>query len=784
MLKHVSNLYRLINYISLILVFAAAPGALSAQNILIEEIIVTAQKREESLQDVPISITAFTGETVESLGLINSADIAAQTPNLTWRSEFGYTTPQVFLRGVGNNTYHASGVAPVGIYIDGVSLGSNITHGIQLYDLERIEVLKGPQGTLYGRNTTGGLVNFIANKPDPTTGTNGSLRATYGRFNQLDIEGALGFAFSDTVAARIAIFSNNRDGIFDNNAPNSSFDEGGNTDALAGRAQLRFMPNDRLDVLLAGYFGDNDSDLRPAKNKGSVAPGGLTFALTPCPVHLVSLGGPCQNDNGFVDSDDYHESFDNIKSREELETYGGHATIKYQFDSFTVTSVTGYVTAERFMLEETDHSPFDRLNGSYTTDFDQFSQEIRLNSTGGGRFHWIAGFYYYEDDLNQIENYNVNDAPLKTLLFLVNADPRFLFVGPPEEGLGTQLLQDTTSYAVFGELSFDLLDRISITGGLRWTSDKRDVNSYETFIYDATDYRGAFTTLEQARSAFYAQAVPPLSLEDTWEELSGRAVLDYQVNENIFAYASYSRGFKGGEFNPAFFGADSVTIADPEFINSIELGVKTAFLDDRLRINISAFDYSFKSQQVFVFTTDNPFFSDQSLTNAGQSTIQGIEVDVAFSPAESLFTQFGLGILDATYDRFTNPNAANPALRDFSGNTIPSSPDISFNGLVRYEHRMAHGGTLTLQTDFSYYDDQFFTPPNDPFIFQEGYWLLNGRIAYRPPNEDFELAFWAKNITNKDYFTAIFDLAPFGFYPGFTGDPITWGVTFSYDYHH
>ena len=742
---------------------------------VLEEVVVTAQKRSERLQDVPITVTAFSGKALDELGVLSSGDVAAYTPNLTWRSEFGYTTPQVFLRGIGNNTFHAYGVSPVGIYADGVYMGSNLTHGFNLYDLERVEVLKGPQGTLYGRNTTGGLVNFIARKPSVDDGTSGNVSVTYGRFNQRDVEAAVGFPINDELSARFSLSSNDRDGIFDNNNPDSGITEAGNTDAKAWRAQLRYTPSDRIDINLKINGGKNDSDLRPFKNIGTT-----DGFFGPCS-STPSLGNPdCSTFFAFTDSDDIYESFDGFRTMEKLDSLGASLSFDYHADNFTFTSITAHHGAERMMLEDTDHSPIVDSHGSYDADYNQFSQEIRFTSSSDGDLEWMVGAFFYQDSLESWEGFASNDY------FNLFAIPGFytnFLAGLPtpganEEAIGTLVDQETTSYSTFGEAKYAINDQLSVTLGLRWTYDERDADMH-SFTYDAAGIGSSFSNFDAALARHVADTIAPTNFTDEWREWSGRVVLDYALSDDILLFGGFSRGFKGGELSAPLLNINEAGIVDPEFVNSWEGGIKSTLLDGTMRLNASAFIYDFKDQQVALLLPDpdGSGLPISTLSNAGQSTIKGVEIDFQYTPDDNWFIQMGVGLLDATFDRFERS-----ATESFSGNKIASSPDTSVNTLIRRDWPLTDGSNFSLQADAVYTDEQFFTADNNPVVSEDAYTIWGARAAWMSADDKWEVSLWGKNLGGKEYFSAVFDLSALGFYSATVGNPRTFGATVNYNF--
>lgn len=742
----------------LALAVAALSGfsAVPAQELTVEEVIVTATKRAESMQDVPISVTAFNEDSIKNLGLTESAAIATQTPNLQWRSDFGGTSPNIFLRGVGNNSFHANAVGAVGIYSDGVYLNSNLTHAFPLFDLERVEVLRGPQGTLYGRNTTGGLVNFIARKPGIEEGVNAYLQATLGAYKQRDLEFAGGMPLGAAGAARVAVQSQKRDGIFDAQVPGLS--DKGENETLALRTLLNFQLTDDLGITVNLHGGKNDSDLRPFKSQGQLCPGGAT---------PEGFGTGCTDFLGFADNRNFHDSFESLSTRQDTETYGAAITLEWDLPPFTVTSITAYEDAQRTMLEDTDRSPAEFLNGSFDAEAEQFSQELRFTSNGSGVLRWIGGLFYFEEDMQQYEGFAVNDLGPGVVTG----------VSPFEEGLAFISAQDTQSYSLFGELNYALSERLTLTLGTRWTYDERDVHDYRAVLFNANSVRGRFVS--QSTAEALGDDVNSVPLKEDWSKWSGRVGLDYALTDEVMFYVTVSRCFKGGEFNSgAAFFVEEYSLTDPEFLTATEIGIKSTWLDNSLRFNAAAFHYDFDDQQVFTLASGGGMnIPVQTLSNAGKSTIQGLEAELHYLPAQGWFLQLGLGWLDSEFDEYEIVDPSNGEVTDFSGNEQPSAPKLNFNGMARHEWRLAGGASLSAQADFVYTDQQFFTADNNPSLSEGDYWLLNGRITFTTADEKYAIVLWGRNLTDEEYIIAAFDSAAFGLNSIGVGDPRTYGLT-------
>lgn len=736
---------------TILLVFI--PHTLIAQGIL-EEIVVTAQKREENLQSVPISITTLSGEALRDLGVSQARQIAEVTPNLQWKGDSNILGNTIHIRGIGTNSTGGEAVPAVGVYFDEISINNTYALGLFLYDVERLDVLRGPQGTLYGRNTTGGAVNIVSRTPEVGGGVQGDLHLGYGNFNSVDFEGGLGFDLTDNLSARISGMYKNRDGLVDNTFLGN---DARSLDVYSLRGQLAFEPTDSFDAILSVQYSEVDNDQNLFKSQGLLDP--ATFGPCATPENL----GTCSDFFGYVDSSDFHDNQSDFSPEEYAESYMVSLRANWDIGPVTVTSVTGYFDFDRpgaRTSQDVDATPFDILNTAFGSPSDQFSQELRITSNTDGNLSWVVGLYYFTEDLS---------SPVT--IAARGYGPGFISGGPNLEGVWTTFEQDTETFAIFGQTTWDLTDKISLTGGLRWTwEDKETLNSSYTINVDS------LPTVVDPGSNLFPFVIFPFfeNVEDSQDtsEPSWRMALDYTVTENILLYASITRGFKAGIGNSAaVFDPAEAGLVEPEFVTAYETGIKSDVLD-WLRINASGFYYDFTDQQVSVFV-----FGTEQLDNAAESTVYGAEFEVVAQPNENLFISLGIGLLDTEFDEYDGG-----ALGDFSGNELPAAPSVNLNGLVRYEHPVGTGRVGT-QFSFTHMDSQFFTNANNPLLAQDSYWLLNARLGYRFMDDKFEIAGWIRNLADEDYLVEGFDNADFtGANLLLTGTPRTYGIELNYNF--
>ncbi len=730
----------------------SAVTARAADVPAIDEIIVTARKRTEVLSHVPQAVTVFRADDLARLGDTTSPELAQQTPNLMWHSILGFAAPQIFLRGIGNATFNANQAGPVGIHIDGVYQGSSTTFGFAMFDLDRVEILKGPQGTLFGRNTTGGVINFISRKPDPSEGFTAEATATYGRFNQADLEAASGFNLTDKIAMRVAGVTLNRDGYVTNRNPASGIDDMGAIRVWALRDQVRFV-GENIDVVLNIHGGQNHSDVPPGKQLGVVCPAGVT----------VAQPGQCADFFGFKDTANPREGFTNLASSDKIDAGGASADVTWTGPSFSIMSQTAFDENFRRLQNDSDVGPVSEVKTNVKAHSWQFSQELRVLSPQDQRLTWIGGGNYYTDKLSAFQTFSLNAFPPGVISHFF----------PVPEGIAGSLRQTTRSYALFGETNYKVLPRLNVTLGARWTRDRRAADP-NAFLFDITGTDKAFIDENTARSRLLVTTIPTSHLSSAWSRWSGRGVVSYAVTDQVLTYASIARGFKGGDYNGgALLAPAQSRIVDPEYVTAYEVGAKASTLDGRLSATASAFFYDFTNQQVAVLVPGSNA-TLQSLANAAKSRSKGLEFDVTAAPAEHLFLQIKTGFLDARFQRFAL-DASNATL-NYDGNRIASAPKFSLAGVARYGVPVG-AGLLSAQSDASYKSGHFFSVDNDPALHEDGYLLVNARLIYEL--QRYSITAWVKNIGDVTYYVSGLANTAFGFSELVPGLPRTFGVTVS-----
>ena len=751
----------------------------------LEEIVVTAAKRQQSLQDVAVSVSVLSSDAIERINPNDSIELAQQIPSLEVRSNFGVTNANIFLRGVGSTGVSFNLQGGVGIYSDEVVLNSPVVNILQVYDLERVEVLRGPQNTLYGRNTTGGAINFISRKPAVGGDTNGFIQGTFGRFGQTDVDAALGVPIGDSAAFRGAVHYQARDGIRTNLVTGADDFE---RDKLAVRAQLAMEPNDRLAINIKGH-----AERVRGSNSRYKSIGGFEADLT-TPCATPDTLGACFASDGFRDTANPREiSSDMDDPKNDVDSSGASVTADLDFEDFTLRSITAYEENSQAMSSDEDGAPIPAFHFYLDNEQDQFSQEVRLTSADDRSLRWIAGGYYFSEQLKG------QTGPL--------------FFTP----MGTMLVQslaefDNTTWSGYGEIEVDMNDTLTLKGGLRYGSDNIEGQSAALLAFDSrlpgvdldsSLYRGSslpgFSTLADIAVAngiptFTGGAVgrggnrlimvggdtdPTAQINDTtFDNWGGKAALDWKPTDDILIYAHWSRGFKSGRFNAApmsIMNLDAETgrsFGDTpireETVNAVEVGIKTEFADNRARLNAAVFRNDYQDQQI------NQFIAGEFTVVNADSEIFGGEVELSMATDNGFFLDVGAS--------FLSTEVKNPLGLAQIGEELPMAPDITLNAAARREWELSNGSFLTLGIDGNYVGKRYLDLAN--VTSDESYFVTNARASIDfGPRNNYRITLWGKNIFEEEYalirFVNVSGLGPDTI---LLNEPPTYGVTFRADF--
>ncbi|MDD9802271.1 MAG: TonB-dependent receptor [Deltaproteobacteria bacterium] len=723
----------------------------------IEEITVTAQKREQSAQDVGISLTAVTGDELERGGFASAQEVTALAAGVSTIQPNGEANYAVGMRGVANSDFTANVESPVAVYVDEVYISQMSGTGFMLFDMERVEILRGPQGTLFGRNATGGLAHFVTRKP--ARELDGYARLTGGENSQIKVEGAVGGG-GDLLSARLSFSGHWNDGYIENRLNDSDLN---NANDKAWRAQVLFTPNEDFSLLLnvrgsdqlirTGFF-EHVTALATDADGNEV--GGV---LTPNLPNTV-LGG-YRDDDGDVFAGAYNDPGHN-----DLETTGATATINWNFGNVTLTSITDYQSVERDYIEDSDASPVRLFNFFLTTDAEQISQELRL-AGGRDRLNWVAGFYWLDIDVDDSNGGESEDfagalAPLATLRAGEN------LAAPALSGLDNPYTTETTSWSLFGQVEYDLTETLTAVGGFRWIQDDKEhkytanLVDFDPSVQRSNDnpiYQGTFGSYEGERD------------DGVW---SARVVLNWQPSAELLVFGGWNRGVKSGGFNAPifpFFDAsnnynDATFNYRPEELDAYEVGFKSTLAAGRVQLNASAYYYDYSDYQAFTFV------GLDAITRNAEASSQGFEIEAVARPIEGLTLRVGAAYNDIEVDLGNNTPKT----------TSVQSPEWNVNALLRYEWKL-FGGAMSLQVDGDYRSEHFFALTRLPAVTEDGYTVANLSIGWESLDGQWGVRGFVRNFTDEEYLVQVFDLsttAAFGMVEQYYGRPRWAGVNLTY----
>jgi iron complex outermembrane recepter protein len=708
-------------------------------SIGIEEIIVTARKREEQLQEVPISISAFTQDDIDARSISSLKQLGDFTPNFSFSDDgLSRNSGHIRIRGVGQSDSSMFFDPGVGVYIDGVYMARMRALDLDMMDIQRVEVLRGPQGTLFGKNTIGGALNIVSKRPSDEF--SGMAEITAGSHDRIDGRASVNLPLSPGVlSARLTGVTRNRDGYGKrvNFTTGEKLDETGEGDSLAARALISWTPREDIDVLLI-------VDGSRSRGTGPVADLVATAATGATGLH-----------NTFVDPDyddrfltpDKRTSFGTGLNSNDVDSWGIAINASWDLGSWALRSITSYRDMEAEYGVDSDHSPNMFFDQDFIEKQGQFSQEVQMSGLSyNDRLNWVAGFYYFQEDS------------------FMSADT--IVVGDVFPVIGLDLSQalriwsDVRSWAGFGQGTFAITDKLSVTGGIRYTHDKKEV------------------ARERVRLFTGATVAPYGKSDDNWSAVTGRAGLEYQWTEDVMTYFSAARGYKGGGINGASANPSEHLPYDQETIWTYEIGLRSDLLDRRLRVNASAFfsDYQDLQFRILTATTTPPITPLAFVDNAGEAEVMGFELEITALPIPGLELATGIGYLDAEYTRL---ETGSPITLD---DKFPHTPKWSWAMSAQYTMPVQGMGDLTGRLDYTYKSKVHHMPTNNPLLVQDNLGLLNARLVFQHISGKWEVAVFGTNLTDEDISTSGADLLTLGFAQLLYAPGRQWGASIKYNF--
>lgn len=751
----------------------------SANAQALEEITVTAQRREQSLQDVAISVSAFSGEQLDQLGYTDSVDVAALSPGVAISGSVGGSNAQFTIRGVTQNDFLETAEGPTAIYIDeGLVIQQNAgTFG--MFDMERVEILKGPQGTLFGRNATGGLVHYITRKP--TDDPEAYVDLTYGRFQQMNVQGAVSGPLADGVRARAAFFFNRHDSILNNvydetDGPNQirtaadlfgadfpdevsqDFQEDKfNDDTIAGRLSFEIDLAENIQLYIMGqgsrretseaiyqsrptisvYDGDplaggqiiDSLFVQPGETREAIGPGGVgveePFSLdadTTRPVPGGDLFGYIDEDGlDFNFSSDFSPNDNNI-----FEMYGVNINLDWTFGDYRFVSITDFKNFDRNGTVDIDAAPVDQLAFNTASDTTSLTQEFRLENTGP-KLNWVTGFYYLYSDANANNGLIISPSSVVAPLFGATDAANEIFL-------------ETNSFSAFGQADYNVTETVTFTAGARIIQEEKDYSLNQSFFTNGDDplALNTETVIAPLPNFIGDESGEPFVTSTSNTLWSAKLGVSWQPNDDVLLFATINRGIKAGNFNaplPLFFpgGIPQEDIAyEPEKLWAYEIGAKTTILDGLAQFNASAFFYDYNDYQAFRFV------GVSGVVENADATIFGGEAELRTNPFPGFDLFMGVSAMDAEVKDIT--------VGGITRDRDPSfAPEFQWSGLARYAYALL-GGEAAVQLDGRFRSRFYNNLTNFTSTKMAEAWTGNAQVSYRAPQGNWQVTAFVDNF--------------------------------------
>lgn len=751
----------------------------------LDEIVVTAQKRTESLQDVPIAVTVHDGRDIESDNVESLLGVSSQTPGLVFTA-FSVGQPEISIRGVSTKEDGASANDSVVVSVDDVYIAARTAQVFDIFDLERVEVLRGPQGTLYGKNSIGGSINFVTKKP--TADTSLRFRQSFGNYGIFDSAGLISGAISDNLFGKVSFSRRKHDGFLTNVLkPTAQYESPdynqsqGERDNFALRGQFVYMPSEDMEVVISF---DRASDNNGATNReplGRVVDTanprttgfhGRDNGSDPIAVNKA-LGGYGDPWSTLAETEGYTDR--EVTGLSAKATFSGYNNVDF-------VSITSYRTSDFDWLEDSEGLPpastytnlnvnpaataqpaengfvFDITN-SAIEETQQLTQEFRLISKTDGDMSWILGAFLSKEDIDRKERFNFTA----------------LAFGP--EPADEQSIQENTtnSYAIYGQTEYNFSDKLTFTGGLRLSNETKDITVSAVVFSQNTTRRLLLT----------GAPFDPVTASEDFSNVSWKAALDYQVNDDVLVYGNLSTGFKSGGFTGSASSARQATTPfDSEQAITFESGVKSRIADNRMLLNALAYFTNYKDLQVTrFFQPAGNLFGEFITENAGKAEIQGIEIETVGILSDNFEVGANFAWLNAEFVDFQGQVGAGDSKGNFNGNKLRLAPETTFSFYIQSDFDLDNGARITGKAKYRYQDDMFFDPNNNPITVSPAHSIVDVWLAYTTPDNRIEMKAFVNNATNEEYVTHAFSQRGSRIAFGLYGAPMTYGVSATYKFN-
>ncbi|MEH6568834.1 MAG: TonB-dependent receptor [Halioglobus sp.] len=741
-------------------VSAVAQNEGGAPKLVLEEVVVTAQRRAQSLQDVPVAVSAMDGDFLRESGTTDLLNLQILVPSLTMEQNKGPGFATFRIRGVGNLGSIPNFEPAVGLFIDGAYRSKSGLGVGQLVDVDRVEVLRGPQSTLYGRNVTAGLISVFTKRP--TDEFEGFIDLSAGNYDAAVVKASISGSLGDNIQGRLSGLWEERDGTFEDINQNTKPNE---KSSRAVRGQLAFQPTEKLSILAIGGYSEKDADC--CNQDVDLGPLGASFSG-------IIMGAEPDTD-----------PTNRVVQFSETNTYEDEAReltlkVEYDFKDFVLTSLTSYDDFEIFGLLDSEQTPLDVVTFYDLQEAETFSQEFRLTSDSGGDFDWMAGVAYYKNDFTR--GSLDGGEPTATVGVHVVLPP---FQAPPALGglpgdaSFFESTYDTENYSIFAQGNWHLNERLTLGAGLRWFTEEKDMT------INSRAEVGVFPSY-----ALITTVPAPVAGDRDTDQVAWNLSVSFHTTDDTMLYGSVSQGAKGGGFNGGWDGRGALSVDDREFddeeVLNYELGVKTSLLDQRVTLNANLFYSEFDDFQ-------NASFLGLSflVANAEEVTTSGLEIDTVALLTSWLTVDFSYTYVDSEYQKFTEgscyygrtPDDPVANTCDLSGDPLPLAPENRYH-LGVLGHWNVASGELYGRADYSWTDETETDNALEPRGVQDSYGILNARLGWR--NDSFDVAAWIMNATDEDVVTLSAPQTLFGSVDGgrqvYLNDPKTYGLTLRYSF--
>ena len=753
----------------------AAPLAAEKAKATLEEIVVTARRREETLQDIPVAVTVFTGEELLEQGGLKIDAVGKMAPNVHFEAAGGTSgvkSPEIFIRGMGQSDFIPVEDPAVGVYIDGVYMGRNIGSVFDLIDIERVEVLRGPQGTLFGRNTIGGAVNIVSKKPSDEV--EGTFRVSAGGDDYMELNATLNIPLGERAAGRFSAFKRERDGYVD--AIQYDDLQLGSDDIYGVRGRIVWDITDNVSIDIAGDYSkanETPGAITPIAGIGGFNGTTITLGLPTQPfAHFYNAiysgnAASCATATGQAsnsacygpvwDTGDMYKTnsvyVDNdgskITPEQNVEVFGANVTVTWDLGGMELKSITSYREFDIALYNDLDFSPgilFANNHDEYAQD--QLSQELQVTGEAmDGRMNYVVGVYYFEEDGREAIFNQIAFAPP------LSGPPDFFF-----QYLDRLIENDSTAF--FGQANYDIFDTLTLTLGARYTES----NKY-------------FNLLTRRRVGPISDQVGRLTTKETTPLVS----IAWEANDDIMVYGTYSEGYRDGSYAARFTGEvpNPLPNYDPEYVTNYEVGVKSKLMDGRMRLNVSAFRMDYEDMQISA--ASNLVATSSTKENLGDATISGLEVEMTTLVGEGFTVGVNAGYLKDEIDSLQGVLVSN-TITITKNSDLPMTPDWTLSLMAKYEKEVSSGGLLALRADYALKDDYYTRAENLPENLIDNYKNLNLGATYFSPSGIWETSIGVRNATDAKYYQSATPFATFGLTFGQPVRPRTVYMSMTYNF--